>query len=91
MSGTSARPGTARRRVAGELRLDVADGVVAEIAGEPAAEARQPGARRGAVAAHELADERQRIALVALDDRPAVVDLDRGAARADADLAPAGR
>ena len=72
--------------MAGELRLDVADGVVAEIAGEPAAKARQTRTWRGAVAAHELADERQRIAVVVLDDRAAVVDLDRGAARADAHL-----
>ena len=37
-------------RAPGETRLDVAHGVVAEIAGEPAAEARQPGQRRGAEA-----------------------------------------
>jgi hypothetical protein len=55
-------------------------------AGEPAAEARQTGARRGAVTAQELADERERIAIVPLDDDAVVVDLDRGAARADADL-----
>ncbi len=84
MSGTVRR--ARRRRLARELRLDVAHRVVAEIAGESAAEPRQAGPRRGAIAAQELADERERIALVALDDGSAVVDLDRGAARADPDL-----
>ena len=76
---------------AGELRLDVAHGVVAEVAGEPAAEARQPGARRDAVAAHELADERERVAVVALEHAGVVADLDRRAAGADADASRAGR
>ena len=75
-----------RRRPVGEPRLDVPHGVVAEVAGESAAKPRQPGPRRGAEAAHVLADERQRIALVALDHGSAFVDLDRRAARTDADL-----
>ncbi len=62
------------------------DGVVAEIAGEPAAKARQPGARRGAVAAQELADERQRVAFVTLDDTAPILDFDLPSARADPDL-----
>ena len=85
-----ASPGRGRRRV-GEPPLDVAHRVVAEIAGEPAAEARQPGPRRGAIAAQERLDERERVALGLLDDRAGVLDLDRGAARADARFARAGR
>ena len=84
MSGTSARPSGCGRRATGELRLDVAHRVVAEGAGEPAAESRQPRTRRHAVAAQERADEVERVAVVPLDDGAAVVDLDRRAARADA-------
>ena len=49
-----------------ELRLDMADGVVAEAADEPAGEARQPGQRRGAVAREILSHELERIGRVGL-------------------------
>ena len=65
MSASSARR---RGRGVGEPGLDVADRVVAEVAGKPTAKARQAGPRRGAIATQELADERQRIAFVTLDD-----------------------
>ena len=86
MSGTSASAGEAARRRIREPRLDVANGVVAEIAGQPAAKTRQPGPRRGSIAAQELADERQRIALMPLDDPAAILDFDLAPAAADADL-----
>src|SRR6185436_16476182 len=70
----------------GEPVLDVADGVVTEVAGDAAAKARQPGPRRGAIATEELADERQRIALVALDDAASILDLDRVSAASDPDF-----
>ena len=78
------RRGRARR--IGEPRLDVTDGVVAEIAGETAAEPRQARTERRAIAAQELADERERVALVPLDDAAAVLDFDLPAARSNPDL-----
>ncbi|MEI2762316.1 MAG: hypothetical protein V9E95_08760 [Methanothrix soehngenii] len=84
--GHVGEPGGRGRRGVRELRLDVADGVVAEEPGEAAAETRQARARRDAVAAHEVADERQRVALVPLDDDAAILDFDRGAAGAQAQL-----
>ena len=66
-----------------ELRLDVAHGVVAEVAGEAAAEARQARLRRGAEAAEECAQELERIAVVALDDAAGILDLDVRALDAD--------
>ena len=84
-------PGRAGRRVAGEPLLDVAHRVVAEIAGEPAAEARQSRPRRGAVARHERAHELERIAVVVLDDDAAILDLDLRAPRTGCGSSPAGR
>src|SRR5450755_1852118 len=75
-----------RRRGSGELRLDVPHGVVAEIAGETAAEARQTRLRRGAVSLQEIADERQRIAVVVLDDATVVLDFDLASARTQTQL-----
>ena len=86
MSGTSASAGEAAGARVGEPGLDVANGVVAEISGQPAAKARQSGPRRGPIAAKELADERQRVALVTLDDAAAILDLDRAPATADTDF-----
>ena len=51
-----------------ELLLDVAHRVVAEVAGEAAAEARQPGPQRDLEALLECCDEFERIAFVRLDD-----------------------
>jgi hypothetical protein len=48
-----------------QLRLDVAHRVVAEAADEAAAEARQAGARRQPETRHVLADEGERVAVVA--------------------------
>ena len=53
----------------GEALLDIADGVVAEVAGQPAGEARQPRHRRGLEACLEVGDEIQRVGqAVLLDD-----------------------
>ena len=52
---------------AGELALDVAHRLVAEIAGQAAAEARQPRAKRGLEARLISRDEVQRVAFVGLD------------------------
>src|SRR5207253_10491444 len=51
-----------------------------------AAEARQARPRRGAIAAQERADERQRVALVTLDDSAAIFHFDLPPARADTKL-----
>ena len=67
-----------------ELALDVTHGVVAEVPGEPAAEARQTRYRRRAIASLELGDEIERIAAMALGDRGAVANFDALPARADA-------
>ena len=53
--------------VCGQLRLDVAHGVVAEVAGQAAAEARQAGPQRHLEALLVGGDEVQRIAVVRLD------------------------
>ncbi len=84
--GDVGEPGRAGRRAAGEPWFDVAHRVVAEAAGEPAAEAGQSRPRRGAVARHERAHELERIALVVLDDDAAVLDLDLRPPRPDAEL-----
>ena len=60
--------------------------VVAEIAGEAAAKPGQAGARRCLEAAHVLAQEDEGIAVEALDDAAAILDLDMPAADANADL-----
>ncbi len=73
-------------RARGEARLDVPHHVVAEHAGEAAAEARQARARRGAIAAHEGCDEGEGIALVPLEHALAIGDLDGRAARPDAQV-----
>ena len=86
MSGRSSSGPRLAARIAGEPRLDVADGVVAEIAGEAAAEARQPRLRRRAEAAEERAQERERIAVVALDDAAAILDFHMRSRDADAHL-----
>ena len=65
----SARPGVGGLAVCASLRLDVAHDVVAEDAGEPAAEARQSGQRRRVEALAVRLDERERIALERLDAR----------------------
>ncbi len=55
------------RRGVGQARLDVAHGVVAEIAGQAAAEPRQARAQRDLVALLEGGDEFQRIAVMRFD------------------------
>ena len=60
-----------------ELSLDMANDVVAEIAGESTAEAWQPEFGGGTVAPQKGSDELEWIALVALDDTAAILDLDR--------------
>src|SRR4051812_3376456 len=72
--------------MASELRLDMPNGVVPEIAGKAAAETRQARLRRRAEAAQERAQERERIAVVALDDAAAILDLDVRSRDADADF-----
>ncbi len=69
-----------------ELALDVPHGVVAEIAGEPAAESRQPGLRRRPEAAQELAEERERVAFMALDDAACILDFGERPAHAQPHL-----
>ena len=73
------RPRFGRRR---QARLDVAHGVVAEVAGEAAAEARQPGPKRDAKALLVGGDEVERVAFVGLDDAAVGDDLAEKAARA---------
>ena len=63
--GSGERPRRGRR---GQARLDVAHRVVAEVAGEAAAEARQPGPQRDAEALLVGGDEIERVAVVGLDD-----------------------
>ena len=70
------------RRGVRELLLDVAHRVVAEIAGEAAAEARQAGALRNLEARLERGDEIKRIAVVRLDDLAVAHDFGDTGARA---------
>ncbi len=65
-----------------QARLDVAHGVVAEIAGQAAAEARQARAQRDLVALFEGGDEVQRVAFVRLDHAAVSDDLGAVAGRA---------
>ena len=75
-----------------QLRLDVAHRVVAEVADEAAAEARQAGARRQLEARLILADEGQRVAVVApLGDAVAGEHHDVAAVGGDARAARTGR
>ena len=80
-----------RRRRRGEPLLDVAHRVVGEIAGQAAAESRQPGDRRGAVALQKRRDEVERVAPVALGDDAAVADFDVVAAARRCAPSPADR
>ena len=64
----------------------MSDRVVAEIPGQAAAEARQARPRSGAIAAQKRSDERERVALVTLDDAAAILHFDLPAARANAKL-----
>ncbi len=73
------RPRARRRR---QPRLDVADRVVAEVAGEAAAKARQPGPERDPEALLVGGDEVDRVAFVGLDDAPVGDDLGAKAGRA---------
>ncbi len=70
------------RRGLGQARFDVAHGVVAEIAGQTAAEARQARAQRDLVALLEGGDEVQRVAFVRLDHAAIGDDLGAVANRA---------
>ena len=74
-----------------QARLDVAHRVVAEVAGEAAAEARQPGPQRDLEALLVGGDEVERVAVVGLDDRAVADDLGAQAGRRAAACAPAGR
>ena len=78
-----------RRGRRGEPRLDVAHRVVAEVAGEAAAEARQAGPERDLEAGLPGGDEVERVAVVGLDD-PAVGD-DLGAKAGGPQHVRAGR
>src|SRR5581483_10986006 len=69
-----------------EPRLDVADDVVAKKSSETTAETRQTLLRRGAVATHEGFDERQRIAVMALEHALPVTDMNVAAGRGDGKL-----
>ena len=65
MSGVSMPPSF---QVLREPGLDVAHRVVAEVAGQAAAEARQPGPQRHLEALLVAGDEVERVAVVGLDD-----------------------
>ena len=78
--GNVGESGCRRLRRMRKAGFDVPDGVVAEVPGESAAEARQSRQRRRAKTLAESLDETQRIAHVGLDD--AVVVLHLGATTA---------
>jgi hypothetical protein len=75
MSGTSSSSGFAD---AGEPLLDVAHGVVAEIADQPAAEARQLRVLRHPEALDVGMDERERVSVLRFVQHAAAADLGAG-------------
>ena len=69
------QPEVVFRRAAGQLFLDMAHGVVAEVAGQAAAETRHAGAQRHLEARLVLFDEVERIAFVLFDHGAVFHDL----------------
>src|SRR5262249_44932044 len=76
----------ASRRRIGELRFDMAHGVVAKVAGKATAKAWKTGPRCRAEAVEKLSDELERIAFVPFDNTAPVLDFDRTPSCANAYL-----